>query len=148
MKVFKFGGASVKDAASIRNMSAIVSGYKGEPLVVVVSAMGKMTNALERLINSLFYDASNVESARKDIEDFHNAILWNLFPDRDHPIYKVINNFYYVLEELTENLELIDYDFTYDQLVCFGELLSTTIIHGYLQEIDFNVQLLDVQKCH
>ncbi|MEN8928641.1 MAG: aspartate kinase [Flavobacteriales bacterium] len=144
MKVFKFGGASVKDAQSIKNIGSILSNYANDKLVVVVSAMGKMTNAFEWLINSYCYSPLKVTEALNEIVDFHNEILWELFPDKGHIVYVEINELIYQLEQVLEDYE--DYDKAYDSIVGFGELISTTIISNYLNETGVANEWLDVRK--
>ncbi|MGL5891488.1 MAG: aspartate kinase, partial [Bacteroidia bacterium] len=88
MKIFKFGGASVKDAAAVKNVASILSSCSSEPLVVVISAMGKTTNALERLTDAYF--SGNQEAAQAvlaETKHYHNSILEGLFTDKSHPVY-------------------------------------------------------------
>ncbi|MFY8185317.1 MAG: aspartate kinase, partial [Bacteroidia bacterium] len=87
MQVFKFGGASVKDANAVKNVAAILKRYEGKQLVVVVSAMGKITNALERLVDAYFYKKENAETVLEEIKAFHLVIVSELFPDKTHPFY-------------------------------------------------------------
>jgi len=149
MKIFKFGGASVKDANSVKNIAKIVQEYGGNDLIIIISAMGKMTNAFEWLINSYCYNTSKIKLALNEIVDFHNNILWELFPDRKHEIYVEINELLFQMEDVinkkyTQNKD--DYDRTYDSLIGFGELISTKIISAYLQCNNINNNWLDVRK--
>ncbi len=146
MKVFKFGGASVKDAQSVRNIGNVLSNYSGEQLVIVVSAMGKMTNAFEFLINSYCYSPKTVKRSINEIVDFHNVILWDLFPNKGHKVYVEVNELFYQLEAVLKNKYDSKYDRTYDSLVGFGELLSTTIISNYLQDSGIDNTWLDARK--
>lgn len=146
MKVFKFGGASVKSAEAVKNIGNILSNYQNEHLVIVISAMGKMTNAFEWLINSYCYSKDSVQAALSDIIDYHNNILWELFPDKSHTIYNEINEFYSQIEELLKNDYKKDYDKTYDSFIGFGELISTRIVAAYLQEIEINNTWLDARE--
>jgi len=117
MKVFKFGGASVKDANSVRNIAKILSQYSNENLIVIVSAMGKMTNAFEWLINSYCYNKSKVKESLNNIVDFHNKILWELFPDKSHKVYVEVNELFFQIEELLDKKYNDYYDETYDSFI-------------------------------
>jgi len=134
MKIFKFGGASVKDANSVRNLVNIIEQYKSEELIVVVSAMGKMTNAFEWLINSYCYSSDKIKESLNTIVDFHNEILWDLFPDKANPAYVAVNEMFYQLEAVLESTPTKNYDQDYDSIIGFGELISTTIVSHYLNE--------------
>jgi aspartate kinase len=96
MLVFKFGGASVKDAASVRNIPGIISKYRGEELVIIISAMGKITNAIETLVRSAYNQEGNPGELLQSIESYHLKIAEELFPDKDHEIYGKISK---LLEE-------------------------------------------------
>ena len=149
MKVFKFGGASVKDAESVRNIGKILSNYSNEKLVVVVSAMGKMTNAFEWLINSYCYSPDKLKHSLNEIVDFHNKILWDLFPNKSHKVYLEINELLFQLEEELEDSYakkyIKNYDKTYDSLAGYGELMSTTIISNYLNNSGIESTWIDVR---
>lgn len=133
MKVFKFGGASVKDAEAVKNVAGILDLYSGEELFVVVSAMGKTTNAMESIVSAL-YD-KNISVFRELVEErrsFHLEIMKDLFQDQSLPIFTVINELFDSLLA-KENAQMApNYDFQYDQIVSFGELLSTKIIAAFL----------------
>lgn len=85
MQVFKFGGASVKDAGSVKNVSSILRRFATEPTIVVISAMGKITNKLEELTKAYYYRDANTESVLNEVKDFHMAIVKDLFPDKKLP---------------------------------------------------------------
>src|SRR5688572_28543929 len=87
MKVFKFGGASVKDAGAVRNVAEIMKMFKGEDIIVVVSAMGKTTNALERLAEAFFYNKQETEKLVDEVKKYHSDILAELFPDKSKKIH-------------------------------------------------------------
>jgi len=135
MKVFKFGGASVKDAEAVKNVGSILNEYKDEALIVVVSAMGKTTNAFERLHKEFFNRGSECESILKEIKDFHFSIIGSLFPSEEHPIYEEIHNTFVEVEWQLEDEPVGTFDFEYDQMISLGEVLSTKIISAYLKEI-------------
>ncbi len=146
MKVFKFGGASVKDADSIKNLAKIIGTYQSEELIIVVSAMGKMTNAFEWLIQSFCYQPQKTKQSLNDIVDFHNTILWNLFPDRSEKVYTAVNELFFQLEEVLESERQADYDKTYDSIIGFGELLSTTIVSHFLVKQSISNEWIDARK--
>lgn len=142
MKVFKFGGASLKNAAAIQNMASIVKAYAGSPLLVVVSAMGKTTNALESILNS-YTQEGDYQAELAMLKSYHFTICENLFDDPD-PVKKKITA---ILEELTENLHTPgDYDQVYDQVISLGEVMSSVIVASYLAEQGLPCQWLDARK--
>ena len=132
-KVFKFGGASVKDAAAVRNLADIVSSRVGENILLVVSAMGKTTNLLEKILAE--YRRCNGSPDAGTIQpliEYHKGIMSGFFPDLFHPVYETVSH---LVEELRSHLEEPepDYDRHYDRTVCYGELISTTIVSAYLE---------------
>ncbi|MBK7214357.1 MAG: aspartate kinase [Bacteroidales bacterium] len=132
MKVFKFGGASVKDANAVRNVARILDEYSGESLVVVVSAMGKTTNALEKVMTEWYQGNSDSHNLTSEIVSYHNTILEILFPEKDHPVYISFNERINQLQSILLKGPSGNYDMDYDQVVSMGEILSTVIIHEYL----------------
>ena len=146
MKVFKFGGASVKDANSVRNLAHIISQDKSEQLIVIVSAMGKMTNAFEWLINSYCYNTDKIKESLNVIVDYHNEILWDLFPDKSNSVYVSVNELLFQLEEVLLEKPNNDYDQSYDSIIGFGELISTTIVSHQLQSLGLDNEWLDARK--
>ncbi len=131
MRVFKFGGASVKSAEAVRNVGEIISGYQGEKIVVVISAMGKTTNALEKI---LMADNSNIELLISDVEVFHNDIIKKLFPDSESKVYRRVNTVYAEMRSFISNNDM-QTNKSYAHFVGFGEILSTIIINQYLNLI-------------
>jgi aspartate kinase len=135
MIVFKFGGASVKDAEGVRNVSNIISGHLHTPLIVVVSAMDKTTNSLEKLAEA--YYNREIEAAvtiLDSLKQFHLQIVSNLFTNKNHHIFNLIERtfyhlFYYIKEEPGKN-----YNYEYDRIVSTGEIISTQIVSEYLNE--------------
>ena len=146
MKIFKFGGASVKDAKSVKNLADIISRNSDEELFIIVSAMGKMTNAFEWLINAYCYNPDKVKESLNDIVDFHNEILWELFPDKGHQVYIDVNEFLYQLEEKLDKPFNYNYDEVYDSMIGYGELISTTIVSYYLNSIGKENDWIDARK--
>ncbi len=146
MKVFKFGGASVKDADSVRNMSKIIQAHQTDELIVVVSAMGKITNALEELL-SLTMEEQEVTIPLEAIEDFHQTIINDLGISSDEVLKKDIAEVFEQLENgLNEFSSSMGYDYMYDQTVSLGEILSTKIIASYLNNQGITTSWLDARK--
>ena len=145
MQVFKFGGASVKDVASLRNVSLVLSQYAKEPTIVVVSAMGKITNKLEALVNAYFYKEGDVIGVLQEIKDFHTSILDGLFSSKTAAIYDEIENVFVELLWALEDEPSFSYDYHYDQIVSQGEVLSTKIVSAFLKEKDFPNKWLDAR---
>ncbi|WP_342644349.1 aspartate kinase [Mucilaginibacter sp. CSA2-8R] len=144
MLVFKFGGASVKDAAGVINLTQIVKRYANEELIIVVSAMGKTTNALEELAKAYFNSADVVASLYENIRHYHYTIMHDLFDDHDSVFDEVANTFVEI-DWMLEDEPHDSYDFIYDQLVSVGELLSTRIVNAYLNKQQINSRWLDVR---
>ena len=145
MKVFKFGGASVKDAEGVKNLASIVQGYP-DRLVVVISAMGKTTNALESLTKNYFN--GNNEGALANLEtlrQFHFKILENLFGNIVNDIGSEIKTDFDLLEIRLGHHPSLDYDFEYDQIVSLGEILSTRIVSAYLNSVGILNQWMDIR---
>lgn len=146
MKVFKFGGASVKDAAGVKNVANVLSLYRDESLMVIVSAMGKTTNALERLLNAYYHGESNVTEIFEELKKYHTDIIADLYENKSKRIYDEIENIFIELECILEKPSDNSYDFTYDQVVSFGEILSTKIISDYLNEEGYKNRWIDARN--
>ena len=144
MKVFKFGGASVNSAAAVRNMASIVAHQHDGPLVVVVSAMGKTTNLLEQLVPGVRPVADHPALLDQN-RQYHLAIVRDLFPDPSHPVYANLDSLFAQLEQQCA-LAPTTYNFDYSQTVCFGELISTTIISHFLNSIGLTNQWVDIRQ--
>lgn len=147
MKVFKFGGASVKDAAAVRNVSHVLSLFTEDQLIVVVSAMGKSTNALEAIVEALCkQDEKEFNELVEQLYQFHLGIAGELF---DEPHFTIFNELDKIIDQLRNrfNLPLSDnYDFEYDQIVSLGEVLSTLIVEAFLKEQGHHTFLADARK--
>jgi len=135
MQVFKFGGASVKDAASVKNVVEVLKLFPQEKLCVVISAMGKTTNALERLANAFFHKTENAEAVLEEIKQFHFSICDDLFNNKQHAIYTDLENTFVELYWAIEDEPTHGFDFEYDQIVSMGEVISTKIVSAYLNEV-------------
>jgi aspartate kinase len=146
MKVFKFGGASVKDANAVRNISVILKNYT-EDLVVVISAMGKTTNAFEKVLNAwLLGEKDSMEEALKGIRDYHLNIVRELIEDRNHAVYEELENIFAGIEKRLKNSPEASYNQEYDQLVSLGEIISTIIVSNYLNYTGINNQWKDARQ--
>ena len=146
MKVFKFGGASIKDAPSIKNILEIISKYEKDNLVIVVSAMGKTTNALEKVVDSYFNDKAQLQSSISDVFNFHINILNNLF-EKNHFIFSELNASFEKLGSFIKSNKSPSYSFVYDQVVSLGELISSKILYEYLQKNNIDCSLIDARNC-
>lgn len=146
MKVFKFGGASVKDAAAVRNLADILRMFPGERIVVVVSAMGKTTNALERVVNAYCLGQDDPRALLDEVRAFHTAIMDELFEGDNGSVYEKVNNFFVEIEWVLGE-EVRDYDFVYDQVVSIGELVSTTIVSAFLDLEGVANAWVDIRDC-
>lgn len=133
MKVFKFGGASVKDAENIKNVADIIASHHQDNLLVVISAMGKTTNALEEVI-AAYHEKRNDIAQQKiaEIETAHLKVVNDLFHDSKHQVYADVKDLFRELYDVPLFTRTDVYNFLYDQVICFGELLSTKIVTHYL----------------
>lgn len=144
MRVFKFGGASVNSVEAIRNMAAIVSQYLDKPLVVVVSAMGKTTNLLERVVPGVPKSDAERRELIAQSSDYHLSIARQLFATDNNPTISLLQELFRQLDERSAMFPS-SYNYDYDQVVSFGELLSTTLIAGYLNSLSIDTKWVDVR---
>jgi aspartate kinase len=146
MKVFKFGGASVKDALAVKNVSAILARFPTEKIIVVVSAMGKTTNKLEELIDAIYtQDHSKFTRCLNELKSYHWEIIAGLFSEKNDSIYQATEAIFEQLalefnKPLAENIS-----FLYDQIIAFGELISSKILAAYLTNQNYNATWLDAK---
>lgn len=143
-KIFKFGGASVKDSEGFKNVSHILQRYQNENIVVVVSAIGKTTNALERVVHSYLSQDNQVQALLDEVRKSHYDLINTLFiPDKDtlDDINDTLVEIEWILEEAPDN----DHDYIYDQIVSIGELLSSKILYHYAKTINLNVVWQDIR---
>jgi aspartate kinase len=144
MRIFKFGGASVKDANGVRNLLKVLEHEGTTSTFMVVSAMGKMTNAFEKVVHSYLYEEENVKSPLNFIEEYHLKIIKELF-EVDAPVFHEVHKLIDSLQAfLTQNTSK-DYNYIYDQVVGYGELLSTKIISSFLEEHAVSNEWLDIR---
>lgn len=146
MKIYKFGGASVRDAEGVRNVSSIIQSHKGNELLIVVSAMGKITNKLEDLTKAYLNNEDNVLQIFEEIKLYHFNILNQLFPDHNHPIFNDVVNTFVEIDWLIEEEPEDAPDYIYDQIVSIGEIISTKILAAYLSTLQPNVKWVDARN--
>ena len=142
MKVFKFGGASVSSAPAIKNVASILEMYPGKK-VMVISAMGNTTNELEFLVRSYYKKDNKTAGILQRIEDYHIQIIKELGVDEQN--LEQVHQLFAVLEERLKRMPSLKFDYEYDQVVCFGELISTAIVSAYLNQNGIPNQWLDVR---
>lgn len=144
MKVFKFGGASLKDAAGVKNVASILQGFKNESIIVVVSAMGKTTNALEEVIAAHAKQTGKAQELYDALKEKHYAIMRELFDEGDEA-FNLVNDTFVEGEWVLEEKPAENYDYMYDQIVCVGELVSSKITAAYLNKIGLKTSWLDAR---
>lgn len=146
MRVFKFGGASVKDAEGIKNVYSVLQKAGYEDVLLVVSAMGKTTNSLEIVIKNYFDKSAELQSSVQEIKKYHNQILLDLFEDEKNPVFSAVNTQFSDMEYFLNHNKSPNYNFVYDQIVSYGELISTTILSHFMSFMGIKTQWLDVRN--
>jgi aspartate kinase len=146
MKVFKFGGASVNSVDRIKKLAGIVKTYTAHPMVIIISAMGKTTNALEKVVEA-FYEGKKEEALQlfQVVKNQHLTTAKYLLVAHYNPCYTQLNDFFTEVEWLLHDKPVREFDYYYDQVVCCGELLSTCIISHYLNQEGITNEWLDVR---
>lgn len=147
MRVFKFGGASIQDANGVKNMVHVLNTVGHENTLLVVSAMGKMTNALEQVIDKYFNNPRELQNEIHLVKTFHLNLVNELFENKNHAVYKSISHLFEDLFLFFKTNKSPDYNFVYDQVIGYGELVSTTIVSAYLKEQAIENTWLDVRTC-
>ncbi len=146
MKIFKFGGASVKDASGIKNVYDVLQKVGYEDVLLVVSAMGKTTNALEIVIKNYFEKSPELQASVQEVKKYHNQILLDLFEDENETVFNEVNKLFAELDSFLNQNKSPNYNFVYDQIVSYGELLSTTILSHYMNFRNIKTQWIDVRN--
>ncbi len=144
MKVFKFGGASLKDADGLRNVAAILQKYAGEELVIIVSAMGKMTNALEEVMAAHVKQTGEAQALYDGVKEKHYKLMRELF-DANDEVFAAVNDVFVEGEWVLEEKPSDNYDYMYDQIVCMGELVSSKITAAFLNKSGLKTEWLDAR---
>lgn len=146
MRIYKFGGASVKDAKGVKNLASVLKETGYENTLIVVSAMGKTTNAMEVVIKNYFENKGELQSSIHDVIKYHNEILLDLFENEGHKVFSAVKSLFDELNLFFKSNKSPDYNYVYDQTIGFGELISTTIISYYLNDIGLKNKWLDVRE--
>ena len=144
MKVFKFGGASVKDAEGVKNVAVVLETQGFQKCLVVVSAMGKTTNALEKVVEA-YFAKQDYQTKLEEIKQNHLQIARELFPE-NHEVFGRINEFFAEAISFLQRNKSPHYNFVYDQVVSCGEMVSSVILSEYLQEIGFQNTWCDARE--
>ena len=146
MKIFKFGGASTKDAEGIKNVLKILQELGAKEKVLVISAMGKTTNALEEVVKE-YLQKGTFNDSLQPVKEYHRKILLELFLNKEHPVHARVKNLFEELENFLDYNRSQNYDFVYDQIVIYGEMLATAIVSEYLKFNNIENTWLDARTC-
>lgn len=147
MRVFKFGGASVKDANGVKNVVKVLEKVGHKNTLVVVSAMGKTTNALEIVIDKYLKKTNSYKAELETVKSYHQEVMMGLFKNEQHNVFNTVNELFKELLQFFKSNKSPDYNFIYDQVIGYGELVSTIIISHYLNSKQFTNTWLDVRQC-
>lgn len=146
MEVYKFGGASVKNADAVRNVADILNTQVHGPVCVIISAMGKTTNALEAVLDAFYHHRDNRDGLFKDLMASHIQILHDLFPKASHTVFSKVRTLFEELYGKLSGIDQFPYDQAYDRVVSYGERLSTCVVSAYLSEVGIYNNELDASK--
>lgn len=145
MRIFKFGGASIKDADSVRNIYNLLQVTGHSDVLLVVSAMGKTTNAIEEIINNYFEKSAGLNASIQQVKNYHNQILLDLFENDQYSVFGALAKLFDEMELFLQNNKSPNYNYVYDQLIGYGELLSTTILTYFFSHKQIDTNFLDVR---
>jgi aspartate kinase len=146
MRIFKFGGASVKDAVGVKNVFDVLQKVGHEDVLIVISAMGKTTNALEIVIKNYFEKSNEFHASLQEVRKYHNQILLDLFDDEEHDVFFAVNSHFADLEYFLRSNKSPNYNFVYDQVISYGEIVSTTIVSYYFNHQGLKNNWIDVRN--
>ncbi|WP_298306230.1 aspartate kinase [Flavobacterium sp.] len=146
MRIFKFGGASVKDADGVKNVFDVLQKTGHEDVLIVISAMGKTTNALEIVIKNYFEKSNEFHASLQEVRKYHNQILLDLFDDEEHDVFFAVNSHFADLEYFLRSNKSPNYNFVYDQVISYGEIVSTTIVSYYFNHQGLKNNWIDVRN--
>jgi len=145
MKIFKFGGASVENASNIKNIASILKNEGTQNTLIIISALGKMTNAFEEVVDAYYQKLEGLPQKLNFIEEYHKNIMNTLF-DKEDAVYSKVDILFDELNWFLTRNTSQRYNYVYDQIICFGELLSTKIISAYLSKIGIKNNWFDVRN--
>jgi aspartate kinase len=145
MKVFKFGGASVVDAQGVRNVANIIKQNSQDSICIVVSAMGKTTNALEEIFKAYYYKTGEAPILLEALKQKHHDLVRELFPNEHNLVEDELEDIFAELYWAIEETQIKSYDYEYDQIVSQGEFISTRIVSAYLNASQIKTQWLDAR---
>ena len=146
MRIYKFGGASVKDAEGIKNLFSIMKQEGFDKTLLIVSAMGKTTNAFELVVKNYFENKNELQYSINKIFEFHNTVLLELFSEKNHEVFNDIKLIFDNLKVFLKRNKSPNYSFVYDQVVPCGEILSTKIISAFLNLSGIKSNWLDSRE--
>ncbi|RUA36851.1 MAG: aspartate kinase [Bacteroidetes bacterium] len=146
MQVFKFGGASIKDAEAVRNMSEILKRFPDEKIIIVVSAMGKTTNALEEILHLKLEDLS-IDTAIQDLFKYHASIIAKLFENDEAKTLQLLEQIFEDLKIKLSEVNKSKYDESYDSIISYGEMISSSILLRFLKKEGFPISKIDAKDC-
>ena len=147
MKVYKFGGASIKDYKSVKRLARIIRKHNHDEMILIVSAMGKTTNSMEEFVLSYTKSLKNLKNKLELIKSFHKNIVKDLFQKNQQSVLKIIESVFNEIDKFLKLNKENDYNFIYDQLVSYGEILSSVIISEYLNSIGLKSKWVDARSC-
>ena len=147
MKVYKFGGASIKDYKSVKRLARIIRKHNHDEMILIVSAMGKTTNSMEDFVLSYTKSFKNLKNKLELIKSFHKDIVKDLFQKNQQSVLKIIESVFNEIDKFLKLNKENDYNFIYDQLVSYGEILSSVIISEYLNSIGLKSKWVDARSC-
>jgi len=146
MIIYKFGGVSVKDATAIKNISNIIGEEKG-PLTIVVSAIGQTTNLIEEIVDAHYFGKGNARDLLDELKQNHLGLILDLFDEFPKDLLTKIQSLFSEMETRIAKPFSQSFNFEYDQLIAYGELLSTTIVSAYLNHIGQKNKWVDIRTC-
>lgn len=147
MKVYKFGGASIKDYKSVKRLTRIIRKHNHDEMILIVSAMGKTTNSMEDFVLSYTKSFKNLKNKLELIKSFHKDIVKDLFTKNRQSVLKIIDSVFNEIDKFLKLNKENDYNFIYDQLVSYGEILSSIIISEYLNSVGLKSKWVDARSC-
>ena len=146
MRVFKFGGASIKDPQAVRNVLHVLQTVGYENSLIIASAMGKTTNALEDIINAYFKKPEELKNAIQIVKNYHLEIMNELFENKNHLVFDKVNVLFGEMEFFLSMNKSPNYNFVYDQIVSYGEIVSTTILSYFFNEQGIETIWIDARN--